>query len=152
MALAVPAIWAGCSQRQSADSEGHSASRCRASPVHYERFTGPGPSVRTLPWVAAEPRSVGLVGHLFYYGPPNPWAKRHLLGWRIYAGGKSPDKRINMKILWSAPSPISDAHSLIVRGTRSLTLPASLRCSRSGLRFSKFLAPAAGDSVSGPAQ
>ena len=91
---------------------------CRASHVHYERFRGPGPAVKTLPWVLAEPRSSGLVGHLFYYAAHNPWAKRHLSGWRIYTGGKSPDKRINMKILWTAPPPISNARSLVVRGTR----------------------------------
>jgi hypothetical protein len=115
----------GCShllrvqRSQATKSLGHRASGCQPSRVHYERFRGPGPAVRTLPWIVAEPPSVGLVGHLFYYGPPNPWAKRRLLGWRIYTGGKSPDGRMNMKILWSAPSPISDAQSLIVRGTRS---------------------------------
>jgi hypothetical protein len=29
--------------------------------------------------------------------PPRP-----LRGWRIYVGGRSPDKRVNMKVLWSA--------------------------------------------------
>jgi len=92
---------------------------CDASRVHYERFQGPSPAVRTLPWVVAKPRSVGLVGHLFYYDAHNPWAKSHRSGWRIYTGGKSPDKRINMKVLWTAPAPVSDARSLVVRGTRS---------------------------------
>jgi hypothetical protein len=73
--------------------------------------------VNTLPWVIAEPPSVGLVGHLFYYEAANPWAERHLPGWRIYTGGKSPDERVNMKVLWSAPSPISDAQSLVVRAS-----------------------------------
>jgi hypothetical protein len=91
---------------------------CPASRVHYERFRGPGPAVKTLPWVLAEPHAIGLVGHLFYYDAHNPWARRHMSGWRIYTGGKSPDKRINMKILWTAPPPISDARSLVVRGTR----------------------------------
>jgi hypothetical protein len=94
------------------------AASCQASRVHYERFPGPGP-VKTLPWIVAEPHSVGLVGHLFYYDAHNPWARLHRSGWRIYTGGKSPDKRINMKILWTAPSPVSDAPSLLVRGTRT---------------------------------
>jgi hypothetical protein len=92
---------------------------CEASLVHYERFRGPSPAVKTLPWIVAQPHSVGLVGHLFYYDDAhNPWAKRRRSGWRIYTGGKSPDRRVNMKILWTAPSPISDAPSLVVRGTR----------------------------------
>jgi len=91
---------------------------CEASPVHYERFEGPSPAVKTLPWIVAEPHSVGLVGHLFYYDAHNPWAKRHRSRWRIYTGGRSPDKRVNMKILWTAPSPVSDAASLFIRGTR----------------------------------
>ena len=90
------------------------------SRVHYERFRGGGPNVRTLPWVIAEPRSVGLVGHLFYYNRyENPWAKRRLAGWRVYAGGRSPDRRMNMKILWSAPPPI-DGATLTVLGTRTV--------------------------------
>jgi hypothetical protein len=91
---------------------------CEASHVHYERFRGPGPAVKTLPWIVAEPHSVGLVGHLFYYAANNPWASHHRSGWRIYTGGKTPDKRVNMKILWTAPPPVSDAPSLVVRGNR----------------------------------
>jgi hypothetical protein len=74
--------------------------------------------VKTLPWIVAEPHSVGLVGHLFYYDAKNAWAGHHRSGWLIYTGGKSPDKRVNMKILWTAPPPVSDAPSLVVRGKR----------------------------------
>jgi len=97
---------------------------CAASQVHYERFPGQSPpAAKTLPWIAAEPHSVGLVGHLFYYATHNnPWANHHRSGWRIYTGGKSPDGRGNMKILWTAPSPVSDASSLFVRGTRLVHL------------------------------
>jgi hypothetical protein len=91
---------------------------CEASPVHYERFRGPGSAPKNLPWVIAEPRSVGLVGHLFYYDAHNTWGKRHLSGWRIYSGGQSPDERVSMKILWTGPPRISNASSLVVRGTR----------------------------------
>jgi hypothetical protein len=98
---------------------------CEASQVHYERFRGQSPpAVKSLPWIVAQPHSVGLVGHLFYYAThTNPWANHHRSGWRIYTGGKSPDRRVNMKILWTAPSPVSDAPSLFVRGTR-LVYPA----------------------------
>jgi hypothetical protein len=125
VALTTPALCAGCTQNHAAatTSDRHTAPGCRAAAVHYGRFRGPGPNVKTLPWVVAEPRSVGLVGHLFYYDAHNPWARRGLTRWRIYTGGRSPDNRINMKILWSAPSPISDTESLVVRGTR-MTQPA----------------------------
>ena len=56
--------------------------------------------------------------HLFYYGAQNPWAAHHSVDWRIYTGGKSPDKRVNMKVLWTAVPPVSDAPSLSVRGVR----------------------------------
>lgn len=91
---------------------------CRVSHVHYERFRGPGPAPKTLPWVIAEPRAVGLVGHLFYYDAHNSWRKRHLARWRIYTGGESPYKRVSMKILWTGPPRISNASALMVRGTR----------------------------------
>jgi hypothetical protein len=91
---------------------------CEVSHVHYERFRGPGSAPKTLPWVIAEPHSVGLVGHLFYYAAHNSWGKRHLSGWRIFTGGESPDKRVSMKILWTGPARISNASSLVVRGTR----------------------------------
>src|SRR6476620_344533 len=109
------------SRRSSSGGEPRNADAgvvCNASQVHYERFRGPGPAPKTLPWVIAEPRSVGLVGHLFYYEAHNPWRKRHWSRWRIYTGGESPDKRVSMKILWTGPPRTSDASSLMVRGTR----------------------------------
>jgi hypothetical protein len=95
-----------------------SVATCEATHVHYERFHGPGPAVGTLPWIVAAPRSTGLVGHLFYYDAHNPWKQRQLPLWRIYTGGESPNGRVSMKILWSAPRPVSDASVLVVRGTR----------------------------------
>ena len=91
---------------------------CNASQVHYERFRGPGSAPKTLPWVIAEPRSVGLVGRLFYYDAYSSWRKHRRLRWRIYTGGESPDKRVSMKILWTGPPRISNASSLMIRGTR----------------------------------
>jgi hypothetical protein len=90
---------------------------CPASPVHYQR--APSPPAATLPWVAPEPRSVGLVGRLFYYEayPSVTWGRRHIREFRIYTGGRSPDGRVNMKILWTAPPPL-DERALVVRGAR----------------------------------
>jgi hypothetical protein len=91
---------------------------CGASRVHYEHFPYPSPDVKTLPWVLAEPASIRLAGHLFYYDAHNPWAARHRSDWRTYTGGKSPDGRINMKVLWTASARVSNAPSMTVRGVR----------------------------------
>jgi len=96
----------------------HASGTCRASRVHYEHFPYASPGVKTLPWVIAEPASVRLAGHLFYYDAHNPWAARHRSEWRIYTGGKSPDGRINMKVLWTASARVSNAPSMTVRGVR----------------------------------
>ncbi|MFL5961738.1 MAG: hypothetical protein ACJ757_02435 [Gaiellaceae bacterium] len=92
--------------------------RCAASRVHYEALPDGDPRLRALPWIAPEPRSVGLVGHLFYYGasPSVPWGKRRVGDLRMYSGGRSPDNRVNMKILWGAPG--RDGTRLTLRGRR----------------------------------
>jgi len=46
---------------------------CSASRVHYERFPYASPDVKMLPWVLAEPASIRLAGHLFYYDAHNPY-------------------------------------------------------------------------------
>jgi hypothetical protein len=97
---------------------GRASATCGASRVHYERFPYASPDVKALPWVLAEPASVRLAGHLFYYDAHNPWAARRRSDWRIYTGGKSPDGRVNMKVLWTAAPPVSAARSLTVRGVR----------------------------------
>lgn len=91
---------------------------CRASPVYYEKLVNSG-VLATLPWIAPKPRSTMLVGHLFYYNAfaSVPWAKRHVRSFRIFTGGRSRDDKVNMKILWSAPSPLS-GKSLVIHGTR----------------------------------
>lgn len=92
---------------------------CPASRVHYEKPPSGNPQLAKLPWIAPEPRSVGLIGHLFYYSafPSVSWGKRHVPVLRIYSGGRSPDNRVNMKILWSAPDNL-DGRPLLVRGVR----------------------------------
>lgn len=96
-----------------------SAARCPASPVHYEKSPDGDPRLGTLPWIAPEPRSVGLVGHLFYYSASSsvPWGGRRVRELRIYSGGRSPDNRVNMKVLWSAPDPI-DGTRMTLHGQR----------------------------------
>ena len=92
------------------------AAGCPVSLVHYERFAGAEPFLATLPWTAPEPRQVGLVGHLFYYDALG-WTRRRVRGFRIYSGGEAPDRRLQMKILWSAPEPL-EGRTLVVRGRR----------------------------------
>jgi hypothetical protein len=72
-----------------------------------------------MPWVAPEPRSVGLIGHLFYYNawPSVSWGRHHVKELRVYSGGRSPDNRVNMKILWSAPDGL-DGKRMLLRGRR----------------------------------
>ena len=93
--------------------------RCAATPVHYELAPAGDARLGTLPWIATEPRSLGLVGHLFYYDafPSVVWGKRRVGDLRLYSGGRSPDNRVNMKILWSAPSQLEGAQ-MMLRGQR----------------------------------
>jgi hypothetical protein len=95
---------------------GSAASSCPASPVHYERLAGVGPALASLPWIAPQPRSAGLVGHLFYYGPLR-WGRSRVRDFRIYSGGTAPGGRLQMKILWSGPERLA-GRRLVVRGTR----------------------------------
>jgi hypothetical protein len=92
---------------------------CSASVVHYESPPDADRGLASLPWIAPEPRSVGLVGHLFYYSaaPSVPWGKRHVRDLRMYSGGRSPDDRVNMKILWGAPDDLT-GRRMILRGHR----------------------------------
>ena len=106
---------AGCSNDASATEGGAPRSvstpaPCRPTAVHYEPSTAEDPSLRSLPWVEASPE---LVGYLFYYAA---------LGWdeprlRIYTGGRSPDGRLNMKILWELRRG-APGNGLDVTGTR----------------------------------
>jgi hypothetical protein len=89
---------------------------CPASRVHYERLPGVEPALASLPWVAPEPRSAGLVGHLFYYSALR-WGRSRVRDFRIYSGGSAPSGRLRMKILWSAPERL-EGRTLVVRGTR----------------------------------
>ncbi len=93
------------------------AIHCPATLVHYEPYRGRSPELASLPWVAAAPSSAGLVGHLFYYDAPNPWKAKHLRPLNIYAGGASPDGRINMKVLWELRDGVAKG-DLRIRGTK----------------------------------
>jgi hypothetical protein len=90
--------------------------RCEATPVHYQPYKGVQSGLARLPWIAASPRSTGLVGHLFYYDGLNAWRQKQLPRVRIYSGGQSPDGRVSMKILWELRR--DSALILRVRGKR----------------------------------
>jgi hypothetical protein len=76
------------------------AEECGATSVHYQPYPGVGPGLARLPWIRASPPSIGLTGHLFYYDRRNAWERERLSPLRMYSGGKSPDDRVSMKILW----------------------------------------------------
>lgn len=99
-----------------ASAGGGTAAGCPASRVHYERLAGVEPALASLPWIAPEPRSAGLVGHLFYYSALR-WGRSRVRSFRIYSGGSAPGGRLQMKILWSAPDPL-EGRTLVVRGRR----------------------------------
>ena len=99
------------------------ASRCTATTVHYHPYQGVKAGLAQLPWVSASPRSVELVGHLFYYDDQNAWKRERLSPLRMYSGGESPDGRLSMKILWelrrgSAP-PLLDVKATRIDGPGS---------------------------------
>jgi hypothetical protein len=112
--LALAALVASLAQ---GNAQGSTAP-CAATPVHYGHPPAGDARLDSLPWIAPEPRSAGLVGHLFYYAaaPSVAWGKHRVGELRMYSGGRSPDNRVNMKILWSAPN--RDGARLMLRGRR----------------------------------
>jgi hypothetical protein len=98
----------------SADPAAYGSSGCVASLVSYEQ--GPEPLKLSVPWLAAEPSEVGLVGYLFYYSRAISWGRLRVPDFRIYTGGKTPDGRRNMKILWTLSQ--GTAKQLRVQGKR----------------------------------
>jgi hypothetical protein len=96
--------------------QGSSAVRCPATLVHYQPFAGVETGLAPIPWIAASPVSTALVGHLFYYDRGNVWKQKAVSALHIYAGGESPDGRVNMKILWQLRR--GSAPGLVVRGRR----------------------------------
>jgi hypothetical protein len=104
---------------------------CGATRVHYGPFQGGGPGLAQLPWIAASPRSTGLVGHLFYYDRRNPWERARASSLRMYSEGESPDGRLSMKILWEVPRgsvpQFLDVHATRIDGSGSTfqQLPAT---------------------------
>jgi hypothetical protein len=115
------AVGAACATSDGAANQPQLAAGaiCPATAVHYETRAGVPSGLRGIPWVEAEPRAKQLVGFLFYYSPSTsvPWGKRgkrRTRDFRIFVRGRSPDNRVNMKILWRAP----EAGSLVVTGVR----------------------------------
>jgi hypothetical protein len=102
VSLAASLLFGSCS----GDGENKTTARnnvtgkCGATTVNYHPYEGEGPGLAQLPWIAASPPSIGLVGHLFYYDSKNPWKRRRLSTLRMYSRGESPDGRLSMKILW----------------------------------------------------
>jgi hypothetical protein len=71
---------------------------CPVSHVRYAPDSSVEGGLRLGPWIATTPAGT-LHAHLFFYGA-TPWAKRHLLGARIFTTAKS--RRVNPKVLWTS--------------------------------------------------
>jgi hypothetical protein len=74
-----------------------SVAACDPARVSYTRYPGGDSRLGGLPWVRGEPRSVGLVGLLWYW--PEAWQRRHVRSARIFTGGLAP-AGYSTKILW----------------------------------------------------
>ena len=110
-------VWSGAGWGSAAAQATASATaRCDASHVHYTPYEGIQAGLAPIPWIAASPSSTGLVGHLFYYDGFSVWKQKRLPLLRIYAGGQSPDGRVNMKILWELKH--GSAPGLHIQGKR----------------------------------
>jgi hypothetical protein len=67
------------------------------SHVRYAPYPGVEPGLEVVPWVSSAPGG-SFKAHLFFYGSEVPWAKKHLLGARIFTTRKT--RNINPKVLW----------------------------------------------------
>ena len=101
----------------------HAIPACRSAEVHYTHYPGSGQGLGSLPWIAGEPASQGLVGLLWYW--PEAWRASNVLQARIYAGGLSPGAQgtpHNMKVLWVFVAPAAKrdltAGKLVIKGRR----------------------------------
>jgi hypothetical protein len=118
-------LLAGCagSARDHGATAGHTTgasapTQCNSTRVHYRPYSGVEDSFRGLPWIQAVPASLGLVGHLFYYDIVKVWEKNRLPDLRIYTGGRTPDGRGSMKILWELRRGGGGGAGLGIRGER----------------------------------
>jgi hypothetical protein len=104
LGIAAVAIAAGCNDHSTATPT-RSRINLRACPVsivHYQPRPGTERSLRLLPWVAAQPNSSQIIGHLFYYAAHGvDWRARKTPGFRIFVHGRVPDSGgAGTKILW----------------------------------------------------
>lgn len=99
---------------------------CSPARVYYTPYPGGDRRLAMLPWVRGEPRTVGLVGLLWYW--PENWQQSRLSSARIFTGGVAP-AGYSTKILWAFLAPSAKGRGgsrLLVRGRR-LDGPGSFR-------------------------
>ncbi len=81
----------------SASSGARTASgACPMSHVRYGTYPRVEAGLAKVPWISSVPGG-RFKGHLFFYGAV-PWARKHLLGARIFTTAKP--RTINPKVLW----------------------------------------------------
>lgn len=80
---------------------------CTSTPVQVA--PAPWGPVPRIPWIQAGPGASGIIGHLFFYSPADPY---------LHTGGKMPDGSTT-KILWVASASLGMiGNQLEVTGTR----------------------------------
>jgi hypothetical protein len=93
---------------------------CPATTVHYTRHAGLGEQLGSLPWIGGSPAAQQLVGLLWYW--PEAWRAEGRAKATIYSGGRGPDGRTTMKILWIFLAPKArsapGAGQVVIKGHR----------------------------------
>lgn len=83
------------------------------SHVHYAPYPGAEEGLGHVPWIATSGGGA-IKAHLFYYGGM-PWARKRLLGARIFTTRRRRD--INPKVLWVISGP-GGRPTIAIRGRR----------------------------------
>lgn len=99
---------------------------CNPARVQYTPWPGGDRRLDQIPWIQGKPRSVGLVGLLWYW--PKEWRAARVRTARIFTHGVAP-AGMSTKVLWAFVAPSvanSGGRQGIVRGTR-LDSPGSFR-------------------------
>lgn len=127
LALLALLVAAGCGGTEppspSADSPA-GAGGCETPRVRYTPYPGGDESMRSLPWIEAEPRELQPVGLLWYW-PENWHGLDHA---RVFTGGVAPAGH-SAKVLWAFLAPAArerGGEQLVIEG-RNLDGPGTWR-------------------------
>lgn len=103
---------------RTATSSPRAAAACSAARVQYTAWPGGDRRLDQIPWIRGKPRTVGLVGLLWYW--PKEWREARVRTARIFLQGVTPGGWTT-KILWAFTGPSvagGGGRQGLVRGTR----------------------------------